>query len=53
MRLKTLGVIIVTALSAFTLLYWITDTSRRESIAVAHDEELLLLATITPRPGER
>ena len=41
MRLKTLGVIIVTALSAFTLLYWITDTSRRESIAVAHDEELL------------
>ncbi len=41
MRLKTLGVILVTALSAFTLLYWITDTARRESIDEAHDAELL------------
>src|ERR671917_358404 len=41
MRLKTLGVLLVTALAAFTMLYWITDTGRRESIAVAHEEELL------------
>ena len=41
MRLKTLGVILVTALSAFTLLYWITDTSRRELAAVEQDAELL------------
>ena len=41
MRLKTLGVILVTALSAFTLLYWITDTSRREHTAVEQEAELL------------
>lgn len=41
MRLKTLGVILITALAAFTMLYWVTDTSRRESIGVAQDEELL------------
>ena len=40
MRLKTLGVILVTALAAFTLLYWVTDDARRESIAAEHDEEL-------------
>ncbi|MDQ4034841.1 MAG: cytochrome c [Chloroflexota bacterium] len=41
MRLKTLGVIVVLALSLFTVLYWVTDTARRDSIAAAHDEELL------------
>ena len=41
MRLKTLGVLLVTALAAFTMLYWVTDTGRRESIAIAHEEELL------------
>ncbi len=41
MRLKTLGVILVTALSAFTLLYWVTDTARRETVAAEHEEELL------------
>lgn len=41
MRLKTLGVILITALAAFTMLYWVTDDSRRESIGVAQDEELL------------
>ena len=41
MRLKTLGVIVTLALSVFTVLYWVTDTTRRESIAEAHDEELL------------
>ena len=41
MRLKTLGVVLITALAAFTVLYWVTDTSRRESIAVTQEEELL------------
>ena len=41
MLLKTLGVILVTALSAFTLLYWVTDNPRRDEIATAHDDELL------------
>lgn len=41
MRLKTLGVILVTVLSVFTLLYWVTDDLRRDTIAVAQDEELL------------
>lgn len=40
MRLKTLGVILVTALAAFTLLYWVTDDARRQSIGAEHDEEL-------------
>ncbi|MCA1570589.1 MAG: cytochrome c [Chloroflexi bacterium] len=41
MRLKTLGVIVVTVLSVFTVLYWVTDTMRRETIAAEHDAELL------------
>ena len=41
MRLKTLSVVLLTALAAFTMLYWVTDDARREQIAVAHDEELL------------
>ena len=41
MRLKTLGVVLITALAAFTMLYWVTDTSRRESVAVSQEEELL------------
>lgn len=41
MRLKTLGVLITTALAAFTMLYWFTDSMRREAVAVAQDEELL------------
>ena len=33
MRLKTLGVLLTTALAAFTMLYWFTDTMRRDQIA--------------------
>ena len=40
MRLKTLGVVLVTVLSVFTVLYWLTDTARRDSLAVAQEEEL-------------
>lgn len=41
MRIKALGVLLVTALAAFTMLFWFTDEARREAIAVAQEEELL------------
>jgi mono/diheme cytochrome c family protein len=41
MRLKTLGVLLVVATAAFTMLYWVTDNARREQVATAQDEELL------------
>jgi mono/diheme cytochrome c family protein len=41
MRLKTLGVVLVTALAAFTVLYWVTDDGRRAATAAEHEEELL------------
>lgn len=40
MRLKTLGVVVVTILATFTLLYWITDGPRRDAMGAEHDEEL-------------
>jgi mono/diheme cytochrome c family protein len=41
MRLKTLGVLVTTALALFTMFYWITDEPRRDSIAEEDDAELL------------
>ena len=41
MRLKTLGVLLVTAFAVFTMLYWLTDGVRREQIAAEQEEELL------------
>ena len=41
MRLKTLAVILLTVLAAFTLLFWFTDVGRRAGIAEAQEEELL------------
>src|ERR687896_389321 len=41
MRLKTLGVLLVVATAAFTMLYWVTDNARREQIATGQEEELL------------
>ena len=41
MRLKTLGVVLITALAAFTVLYWVTDDARRDTIDAEHEEELL------------
>jgi mono/diheme cytochrome c family protein len=46
MRLKTLGVVLTTVLSLFTVLYWLTDTARREQVAAAHEEELLEYAEV-------
>ena len=41
MRLKTLGVVLIGAMAAFTMLYWYTDGSRRAAVAVEQEEELL------------
>jgi mono/diheme cytochrome c family protein len=41
MRLKTLAVFVTAALAIFTLGYWLTDTSRRASIAAEQEEDLL------------
>ena len=40
MRLKALGVILIVAMAGFTVLYWLTDPPRRETIAAEHEEEL-------------
>ena len=49
MRIKTLGVLLVTVLAAFTMLYWFTDAGRRDTIARAQEEELL--ASLTTDTG--
>jgi cytochrome c553 len=41
MRLKTLGVFLITAMAFFTALYWLTDTSRRDTVYTQQKEELL------------
>ncbi len=41
MLIKTLGVLLVTVLAAFTMLFWFTDPARRGSIATTQQEELL------------
>jgi mono/diheme cytochrome c family protein len=46
MRLKTLGVLLITVMAAFTVLYWMTDASRREGMGAEHEEELAHLGEI-------
>jgi mono/diheme cytochrome c family protein len=41
MRLKTLGVLMLSALAIGIMLFWLTDGMRREAIAVEQEEELL------------
>ena len=40
MRLKALGVILLIAMAGFTVLFWLTDPARRDTIAAEHEEEL-------------
>lgn len=44
MRLKTLGVVVVTALALFTMFYWLTDSGRRVTAAETAKEEQLAYA---------
>lgn len=46
MRLKTLGVILVTIMATFTVAYWLTDAPRRESLGTEEGEELAHLGEI-------
>lgn len=46
MRLKTLGVILVTILAIFTVAYWLTDAPRREAFGAHHNEELVPLGEV-------
>ena len=41
MRLKTLGVVLITALALFTVFYWVTDTPRRTSGLEAEKADLI------------
>jgi mono/diheme cytochrome c family protein len=41
MRIKTLGVVLISALSLFTAFYWLTDPARREHEYQAQNEELV------------
>jgi mono/diheme cytochrome c family protein len=40
MRLKTLGVLLLLVVSLFTMLYWLTDGIRRDTIAAEQTDEL-------------
>jgi mono/diheme cytochrome c family protein len=46
MRLKTLGVVMVTIIIAFTLVYWLSDAPRRQALDARHEEELAHLGEI-------
>jgi mono/diheme cytochrome c family protein len=41
MRIKTLGIVLISALSLFTAFYWLTDPARREHEYQAQNEELV------------
>lgn len=41
MRIKTLGIVLVSALSLFTAFYWLTDPARRENEYQTQNEELV------------
>ena len=41
MRIKTLGIVIITALSLFTAFYWITDPARREDAYKTQNADLV------------
>jgi len=46
MRLKTLGVILLIIMGAFTVAYWLTDESRRAALGAHHEEEMVPLGEI-------
>src|SRR5690349_18836977 len=52
MRLKTLGVIVLTTLALFTMFYWLTDGARRETAIKAVEEEQLEYGKIVFGPPD-
>ncbi|MEP7041239.1 MAG: c-type cytochrome [Chloroflexota bacterium] len=53
MRIKTLGIVLISALSLFTAFYWLTDPARREDAYKSQNKELVaygleMFGDITP-----
>ncbi len=46
MRLKTLGVFLITLMALFTMFYWVTDGSRRTAAKTSEDKELLAYGSV-------
>ncbi len=46
MRLKTLGVILLLVMGAFTVAYWLTDESRRAALGAHYEEDLIPLGEV-------
>jgi mono/diheme cytochrome c family protein len=52
MRIKTLGIVIISALSLFTAFYWLTDSARREDAYKTQNEELLAYGEEVFKPDD-
>jgi mono/diheme cytochrome c family protein len=52
MRIKTLGIVLITALSLFTAFYWLTDLARREDAFDTQVEELLAYGEEVFKPDD-
>ena len=53
MRIKTLGIVLISALSLFTAFYWLTDRARREDAYQTQINELLAYAEEVFKPDDR
>jgi mono/diheme cytochrome c family protein len=51
MRIKTLGIVLVSAMSLFTAFYWLTDAARREARFEVQIEELLAYGAVVFGPS--
>lgn len=52
MRIKTLGIVLISALSLFTAFYWLTDSARREDAFDTQVEELLAYGEEVFKPAD-
>ena len=52
MRIKTLGIVLISALSLFTAFYWLTDPARREDAFDTQIEELLAYGEEVFKPAD-
>jgi mono/diheme cytochrome c family protein len=52
MRIKTLGIVLISALSLFTAFYWLTDSARREDAYKTQNEELLAYGEEVFKPDD-
>jgi mono/diheme cytochrome c family protein len=52
MRIKTLGIVLISALSLFTAFYWLTDPARREDAFDTQFEELLAYGEEVFKPAD-